>query len=284
MTDQDLDGSHIKGLAINLFEAEWSTLSRVPGFMCFMNTPIVKAHKGTQTRVFYNDGDYNVWKEQNDTSGWKIKYYKGLGTSTGKEFKEYFAEKKFVTLTHEGDATTNVIDMVFNKKRPDDRKDWLGSYDRGLYLDTNKPAISVDEFVHRDLIHYSKYDCDRSIPNLMDGFKISLRKIMFSAFKKPLTKRDQGRPAVGLCVGALRLPSWRGEPQWRDRGAGAELCRVQQHQPARSKRPVRDALAGREGLSVREIHLHPSQWDHAQDIPFRQTTTSFDTWTTTACP
>lgn len=188
MTDQDLDGSHIKGLAINLFEFEWASLSCVPGFMCFMNTPILKAHKGGQIRIFYNDGDYNAWKEQEDVATWKIKYYKGLGTSTGKEFKEYFAEKKFITLTHEGESTTNVIDMVFNKKRPDDRKDWLGKYNRLLYLDTNKSSISVDEFVHRDLIHYSKYDCDRSIPNLMDGFKISLRKIMFSAFKKPLTK------------------------------------------------------------------------------------------------
>ena len=33
------------------------------------------------------------WKEtNNDTNGWKIKYYKGLGTSTGKEFKEYFEQ------------------------------------------------------------------------------------------------------------------------------------------------------------------------------------------------
>ena len=92
----------------------------------------------------------------------------------GKEFKEYFAEKRFITLTHEGSTTTNVVDMVFNKKRPDDRKDWLGNYNRQLYLDTNKSSISVDEFVNRDLIHYSKYDCDRSIPNLMDGLKISL--------------------------------------------------------------------------------------------------------------
>lgn len=190
MTDQDLDGSHIKGLVINLFQSEWESLASIPDFMSFMNTPIVKAHKGNKSKVFYNDGDYNIWKndEQNLSHTWKIKYYKGLGTSTGKEFKEYFAEKKFISITHEGEASANVIDMVFNKKRPDDRKEWLGNYDRNLYLDTNKPSITVHEFIHKDLIHYSKYDCDRSIPNLMDGFKISLRKIIFSAFKKPLNK------------------------------------------------------------------------------------------------
>ena len=42
-------------------------------------------------------------------------------------------------------------------------------------------------FISKELIHFSKYDCDRSIPNLMDGLKTSLRKILFSAFKKNLT-------------------------------------------------------------------------------------------------
>jgi len=37
------------------------------------------------------------------------------------------------------------------------------------------------------MIHFSKYDCDRSIPNVMDGLKISLRKILYAAFKKRLT-------------------------------------------------------------------------------------------------
>jgi DNA topoisomerase-2 len=47
--------------------------------------------------------------------------------------------------------------------------------------------IPYEEFINKELIHFSKYDCDRSIPNLMDGLKISLRKILYSAFKKRLT-------------------------------------------------------------------------------------------------
>ena len=43
------------------------------------------------------------------------------------------------------------------------------------------------EFINKEFIHFSKYDCDRSIPNLMDGLKISLRKILFASFKKNLT-------------------------------------------------------------------------------------------------
>ena len=186
MTDQDLDGSHIKGLGINLFQSEWPTLANIPGFIGFMNTPILKAKKGSVELDFYNEGEYNTWKEENENKGWKIKYYKGLGTSTGKEFREYFEKKKLVGFEH-SEKSDNAIDMVFNKKRADDRKEWLKVYDRDAYLDTSKTSVSYEDFIDLELIHFSKYDCDRSIPNLMDGLKISLRKILFSAFKKNLT-------------------------------------------------------------------------------------------------
>ena len=187
MTDQDLDGSHIKGLGINLFQSEWATLVEIPGFIGFMNTPILKARNGKKELEFYNDGEYEEWKQQNNTDGWSIKYYKGLGTSTGKEFREYFEKKKTVGFEHSGKESDDAIDMVFNKKRADDRKEWLEDYNRNSYLDTNKLSVSYEEFINKELIHFSKYDCDRSIPNLMDGLKISLRKILYSAFKKNLT-------------------------------------------------------------------------------------------------
>ena len=188
MTDQDLDGAHIQGLGINLFQIEWPSLTKIPGFIGFMNTPILKARRGTQEVLFYNDGEFDAWKKQFPgavvPAGWNTKYYKGLGTSTGKEFKEYFEHKKMVAFVHTGQSSDDRLDMAFNKKRADDRKEWLSTYSREAYLDTSKPAIPYEEFIDRGLIHFSIYDNERSIPNVMDGLKISLRKILFAAFKK----------------------------------------------------------------------------------------------------
>jgi DNA topoisomerase-2 len=188
MTDQDLDGAHIQGLGINLFQTEWPSLTKIPGFIGFMNTPILKARRGAQEVLFYNDGEFEAWKKQFPgavvPAGWNTKYYKGLGTSTGKEFKEYFEHKKMVSFLHTGKESDDHLDMAFNKKRADDRKEWLSNYSRESFLDTSKPAIPYEEFIDRGLIHFSIYDNERSIPNLMDGLKISLRKILYAAFKK----------------------------------------------------------------------------------------------------
>jgi len=192
MTDQDLDGSHIKGLGINLFQSEWPTLTHIPGFIGFMNTPILKARKGQQERVFYNEGEFEAWKSGTSASGgaavdvstWNIKYYKGLGTSTGREFREYFEHKKIVDFAHTGEPSDDAIDLVFNKKRADDRKEWLSTYNRADHLDTSHKHVTYEDFMTREMKHFSIYDNQRSIANGMDGLKISLRKILFAAFKK----------------------------------------------------------------------------------------------------
>lgn len=189
MTDQDLDGEHIKGLCMNMFNHQWPELFQMKGFLGYMNTPIVKASKGKQVKNFYNESEYNKWKEDhNNGKGWKIKYYKGLGTSTGKEFKEYFGNKKFITFKCDTEEDNDAMDKAFNKLRADDRKDWLSNYDKNNVLDTKKKEISSNDFINKCLIHFSKYDCERSIGNAIDGLKTSQRKILYSGFKRNLTK------------------------------------------------------------------------------------------------
>ena len=84
------DGTHIKGLFINMLHSLWPSLVKKDSFVQSLNTPIVKAVKGKNTITFYNLSDYDNWKATPEASNFKIKYYKGLGTSTTLEAKEYF--------------------------------------------------------------------------------------------------------------------------------------------------------------------------------------------------
>ena len=191
LVDSDVDGSHIKGLCVNLFQSEWGSLFRINGFLSFMNTPILKASKkGQPTQVFYNEGEFIRWKaaQQSNLHGWTIKYFKGLGTSTATEFKEYFTNKKVVDFIYDDETSDDVIDKIFNKRRADERKTWLENYNKDAYLNTSHPTVSYADFINQELIHFSVYDCQRSIPNLMDGLKTSQRKILYCAFKRRLTQ------------------------------------------------------------------------------------------------
>jgi DNA topoisomerase-2 len=186
MTDQDLDGSHIRGLLINLFHELWHELIAIPGFLTYMATPIVKATKGTHTKVFYSQYEYEQWREAEGRVGWKVKYYKGLGTSTRDEAKDYFSKVNAVKFDYTTESDP-AIDLAFNKQRADDRKEWLKTYDHTALVPAGN-KVKYDEFVHKDLIHFSYYNLERSIPSVMDGLKTSQRKILYAAFKRNLTQ------------------------------------------------------------------------------------------------
>ena len=188
MTDQDHDGSHIKGLIFNIFQSMWHELYEIPGFLTSMLTPIIKATNNKKEVIeFYNMSDYEKWSETiNAKNGsWKIKYYKGLGTSDDNEAKEYFKNMKKVTYMYD-DSADEVIDLAFNKKRADDRKLWLQNYDKDNVLDYSKLNVDYKSFVDKDLIHFSNRDLQRSINHLCDGLKESTRKIIYACFKKKL--------------------------------------------------------------------------------------------------
>lgn len=196
LCDQDHDGSHIKGLLVNLFQSEWPELFQLSGFLAFMNTPILTATRGSQKLLFYNNGEFEIWKAGLVAAAggvgdggfhlWKTKYFKGLGTSTSAEFREYFANKKIVDFEYNGNKSDDSVDLVFRKKRADDRKDWMQHYDRNLFLNTSKPVVPYEEFFNNEMIHFSVYSCERAIPSLIDGLKTCQRKILYSAFKRNL--------------------------------------------------------------------------------------------------
>ncbi|GAA95892.1 uncharacterized protein L969DRAFT_82619 [Mixia osmundae IAM 14324] len=191
MTDQDHDGSHIKGLIINFLDYFFPSLLRIPGFLVEFITPIVKISRARQERAFFTMPEYEAWKaENNDGRGWDIKYYKGLGTSTAADARKYFGDMDSHRLGFRvsDDADRSLIDMAFNKKKADDRKDWLASFIPGTFLDHSIKQIPISDFVNRELILYSMADNIRSIPSLVDGFKPGQRKVLFGCFKRNLKK------------------------------------------------------------------------------------------------
>ena len=188
MADQDHDGSHIKGLLMNLFHTEWPGLMQM-GFLCSLATPLLKATRRSETISFYSMGEFDRWKTTpaaTTGSAWTLKYYKGLGTSTKQEAREWF-EKLSEILYEWDERTDDSMSLAFNKKRADDRKTWLQAYDPTRILDIGMGAhVSYSQFIHDELIHFSNADNLRSLPHILDGFKPSQRKILFGCLKRGL--------------------------------------------------------------------------------------------------
>ncbi|XP_010618301.1 DNA topoisomerase 2-alpha isoform X3 [Fukomys damarensis] len=198
MTDQDQDGSHIKGLLINFIHHNWPSLLR----HCFLEefiTPIVKVSKNKQEMAFYSLPEFEEWKSSTPNhKKWKVKYYKGLGTSTSKEAKEYFADMKRhrIQFKYSGPEDDAAISLAFSKKQIDDRKEWLTHFmeDRRqrkllglpedyLYGQTTT-YLTYNDFINKELILFSNSDNERSIPSMVDGLKPGQRKVLFTCFKR----------------------------------------------------------------------------------------------------
>lgn len=197
MTDQDHDGSHIKGLIINFLDHFFPSLLKIPNFLLEFITPIIRATKKGVTKDFFTIPEYEKFKETNPD--WSIKYYKGLGTSTPKDAKQYFSDlKKHVkSFSPISDTDKGLIDLAFNKKKADERKNWLGDFVPGTYLDHSSTNISITDFINRELILFSMADNIRSIPSVMDGLKPGQRKVLFCCFKKNLKSEIKVAQLVG---------------------------------------------------------------------------------------
>lgn len=190
MTDQDVDGAHIRGLIINFIDSLFpSLLDR--NFILSMQTPIVRMFFKSSQLLFYNIKDYKKAKDLHTKKSTKfdIKYYKGLGTSNDKEIAETFGKK--LILYNKTDKSCETINKAFHSKLTDERKEWMREYDPEKEPEKEKindvlTGISFEDFIDHELIEFSIDDCKRNIPNLMDGLKESQRKVLYACFLKNL--------------------------------------------------------------------------------------------------
>ena len=90
--------------------------------------------------------EYEAWKDSigSNASKFSVKYYKGLGTSTAAEARDYFSDlathQLDFDLLREGDG--DLVDMAFSKKRVEDRKTWLRSLEPGAFVDYGVDALA----------------------------------------------------------------------------------------------------------------------------------------------
>ena len=204
MTDQDHDGSHIKGLIINFLDHFYPSLLRLPDFLVEFITPIVRCTKGKQVLNFFTVPEYEIWKEQNNNgAGWTVKYFKGLGTSTAQDAKTYFRamNKHMLPFEPTQGGDRDLIDLAFNKKRADDRKEWLRQFRPGTFLDHRIATVPYSDFINKELILFSIADCARSIPSVVDGLKPGQRKVLFAFFKRNLKSETKVAQICGFIAG-----------------------------------------------------------------------------------
>lgn len=212
MTDQDADGSHIKGLFINYMHTFWPQLLKGNQFLDEFVTPIVKATRrgGGESKSFFTVREFEEWRTAlpvAERRKWSHKYYKGLGTSTAAEAREYFSnvERHRLRFLWGGrdapvgagaprDAEDELIEMAFARDRVDERKRWLEQYvgddneDAIAVVDHTRAALSYAEFINQELVLFSRLSLVRAVPRLLDGLKPGQRKVLFACFRRRLTQ------------------------------------------------------------------------------------------------
>ena len=154
LTDQDADGSHIKGLIINMIHYMWPSLIIMDSFIQCLRTPLLKIFKNSdkkqeKPKIFYSLNEYKLWREseKDNIHTWSdAKYYKGLGTSTSVEAKETFLDfddKKVNFICNDGeisdseDNSKNTVDNTDSNSNSDNNSD-IDNSDDEKSLKSNK--------------------------------------------------------------------------------------------------------------------------------------------------
>ena len=277
MCDQDHDGSHIKGLVLNLFHVFWPSLLE-HGFVEEFITPIVKVtdRASKQVHVFFTLAEYRHWMQTHGvkpsvctalcvspkreslvvlrkevgvpnsitspvlphflqplppTQLLHVKYYKGLGTNTAAEGKEYFRNlaQHRIAFQWKGPQDADALELAFKRSRADDRKVWLNDLlgnghstesavqDLSLVVKPTAEAegqgfcrtLTVSDFVHKELILFSHADNVRNIPSLVDGLKVSVSpQVVFSRRLSSFLVREPGVGVVMLLFIVIPPAAW----------------------------------------------------------------------------
>lgn len=215
MADADEDGKHIIGLLLNLFHSLYPSLI-AREYIMILRTPIVRVSKGKERLTFFTHADYQAWMDQTPMHGkWVHKYLKGLASSTPDEIVYDFQDPRYVQIVYD-DVSDQFINLAFNEKLSDQRKEWIALLKESLYVE-RWSVLPISHFIDQELVTFARDNLGRNIPRLMDGLKESQRKIVWGMYtyktwgscgryengKRKIGKTDIKTDAKSIKVGTL---------------------------------------------------------------------------------
>ena len=197
LVDSDVFGiGAIQSLIMNFIHYWWPELLQKK-FFYYFRTPIIKLTLKNGVKYCYSLPEYSKFLATNPSVK-NTKYIKGLGTiekSLGQEMAKNIPDY-LIPFQPLQESENDLIDQTFNKDRSDDRKEWINAtktleYDAEIEQ-SNRLAngLNITEYINKDVAEFSRYNLEISIPSIMDGFKPSQRKILFTAFKKNVTNPE----------------------------------------------------------------------------------------------
>lgn len=197
LVDSDVFGiGAIQSLIMNFIHYWWPELLQKKFFFYF-RTPIIKLTLKNGVKYCYSLPEYSKFLATNPSVK-NTKYIKGLGTierSLGQEMAKNIPDY-LIPFQPLQESENDLIDQTFNKDRSDDRKVWINAT-KTLEYDAEEEqsnrianGLNITEYINKDVAEFSRYNLEISIPSIMDGFKPSQRKILFTAFKKNVTNPE----------------------------------------------------------------------------------------------
>ena len=187
LADADDDGKHIIGLMLLLFHCLYPSLL-TKGYVFILRTPVLRLTHGNERLKFYSIQQYEEWKLITaDHKKWSLKYYKGLGSSKEIDIKDDSISPHIITCIYD-DSSTDAFNLVFDEKMADERKEWIANWKHVLDVESIV-MLPISTFIRHEVVQYSIANIRRSIPRLLDGLKVSQRKVVWAAIQKNGNKK-----------------------------------------------------------------------------------------------
>lgn len=212
LTDSDSDGCHITGLLLNFFHYYWPALVKNQDFVFRFVTPMIKIeNKRNKKDVhgFFTIHEFDRFCITNDISKYHVQHLKGLGTSEQSDTLRYFKNmnnnhiKRFTGV----EKMDEMIDNIFNKNT-NWRKEWITDSKYDAEMDFSKSTMDMTTYFNSELRDFSKYAMERATASVIDGFKVSQRKIFFAAINKFRNNGNQKFKVAQLGAHAAALTNY----------------------------------------------------------------------------